>query len=120
MIKLWKLLAPKFDNHARHRVSLTNGLMEKFQNGRKIEEMKFIDVSEVHYAQYTDNQIIFEFFDIEGNGFVVSKSWKGSSQVLQHLIARISNGTDEEIKLMSDAMLSKDFGPKLFWQRREL
>jgi len=48
MIKLWKLLAPKFDNHARHSVSLTNGLMEKFQNGRKIEEMKFIDVSEVH------------------------------------------------------------------------
>ena len=91
MIKLWKLLAPKFT---------------KYFKNRKL--------------QYTDNQIIFEFFDIEGNGFVVSKSWKGSSQVLQHLIARISNGTDEEIKLMSDAMLSKDFGPKLFWQRREL
>ena len=120
MIKLWKLLAPKFDNHARHRVSLTNGLMEKFQNGRKIGEMEFTDVFEVHYAQYTDNQTIFEFFDIGGSEFVVSKSWEGSSQILQHLISLISNGTDEEIKLMSDAMLSKDCGPKLFWQRREL
>ena len=94
--------------------------MEKFQNGKKIGEMKFSDVSEVHYEQYLDNQTIFEFFDSSGKGFVVSKNWDGSSQIIQYLIAKISEGSDEEIKLMSEAMLSKEFGSKLFWQRREL
>ncbi len=120
MIKLWKILAPKFDNFATHSVTLNNGLMEKFQNGRKIGEMQFSDVSEVHYEQYIDDQTFFDFFDSSGNSFLVSKSWEGSSQIIQRLITSISNGTDEEIKEMATAVQSKDFGPKVFWHRRAL